>query len=486
MTTPVSFQCVVSNTTQFDIDFSFKNNFSSNFLSRASDYVVAITRMKVPVARIETFRVTDTSSYQLGIYASNSVTNSSQNFLSTIPNYLDSDLNNYYGSITYYSGADVLDIFSRTLYQAYMKMVKSYGSTYCTVLSPSTIVYDSASKPSGITTISQPFASNAIGKVAHIEVKILTFANYSTSWALNSAPTTVADGIINVVITAPSGKQLLFYEGTGSSINVSGNTTLVYCEGNYLQSSGFLTDSFSTKSIQNFLPPTESFYKLSGESAVGIWSITINSTNPIWGTLKYSVQLYTVPSGSPTTCPAFTLNNNKQITLSYEQAWINSGAELIMTPRLRYMLDFGNRSFIFDGTYYHFLYPAYLLNSTNVIVEVTQANPNLGALSNANRILVTSASLDVDGDVFSNLNQLSSVTTLCDFTIESASNESLADLYYSTDASIIPWRRYALKSTMPMRNIDFNIYVEYNDGTQAIAKIPPGSSGIIRASFFPK
>jgi hypothetical protein len=78
--------------------------------------------------------------------------------------------------------------------------------------------------------------------------------------------------------------------------------------------------------------------------------------------------------------------------------------------------------------------------------------------------------------------RLESVTTLTDF--DNPTDLNLTDLFYSTDASIIPWRRYKLKSSGPLQSIDFNVYVDSSNGSQLLLQIPPSMAGIVRASFF--
>jgi hypothetical protein len=486
--TPINFNVLLFNNGTNDIPFSYTGNFSSDLLEHQSRYAVAVTRIRVPVDKIQSFKVSDTTNYYISIVGTNQVTNTTGTFITNIPNYIASTSSvggsTYYNpSITYQSANDVLDIFSRCIYKSFSNYVKSYGSTYL-VSNSGGLLFDSSVNSLGTTSLSTTFTITRTNqKVAHIEVDISSFQQSASTWLLGGTLGASADCLINIQLTAPSGNTLVVWSGSASSINLSGSKTITFTEAGFIGLGSQLTDAASTATNQLYIPSTESFLKFSNENPNGTWTLSLSSTQAIYGSLTYAIRIYAVPTSMPSTPPTLSLINNN-IQISYEQKWTTSGVKLRFSPAIKLMLNFGNRSFIQTSDGYEFVFPAYPLLSTNSVLSFQQPMSSLKSLSNVSRVLISSSNLAADGDIVATNNVLTNLNTLTDFVLQTDSSQSLVDLQYSEAASIRPWRLYRLKNPNMLKKIDVNVFVEYYDGHTEIVNIGSGDIGIIRLSFF--
>jgi hypothetical protein len=71
---------------------------------------------------------------------------------------------------------------------------------------------------------------------------------------------------------------------------------------------------------------------------------------------------------------------------------------------------------------------------------------------------------------------------ISDFTVNT--EQDMGELIYTSDASIIPYRRYKLQSDTPLTQLGFGIFVKYKNGSLVKLTLPPGTSFGLKLGFF--
>ena len=132
MSALLNFQVLKENSSNAPIEFRYNETFNQEFLSRGSEWEVSVTKLSLPSSQFETFYMGDRQQdYSVGIVGSNPVTKKYNEYTEFLPDDRDVVSQVYsYGKIKYYSGNQVLEMMSRSLYIAYMNYVKSFGTGY--------------------------------------------------------------------------------------------------------------------------------------------------------------------------------------------------------------------------------------------------------------------------------------------------------------------------------------------------------------------
>ena len=73
---------------------------------------------------------------------------------------------------------------------------------------------------------------------------------------------------------------------------------------------------------------------------------------------------------------------------------------------------------------------------------------------------------------------------LQDFVV--GTTQDMGILIYTTDASVVPFRRYHLDSELPLNQLGFDIVIQYKDGSYAPVTLRPGSAFTMKMAFFLK
>ena len=60
----------------------------------------------------------------------------------------------------------------------------------------------------------------------------------------------------------------------------------------------------------------------------------------------------------------------------------------------------------------------------------------------------------------------------------------MGELIFSTDASIMPYRRYKLQSDTQLTQMRFIVYVKYRNGSVVKLQLPPGTHFALKIGFF--
>ena len=134
---------------------------------------------------------------------------------------------------------------------------------------------------------------------------------------------------------------------------------------------------------------------------------------------------------------------------------------------------------------YNFRFPAYIYSNSSLSKALTiyQFAGHISSLSNISRLIISSPSLATQNDYILSTFAIASSNQLADFTID-MDTDGISDLVYTTDAGVIPWRRYLLQSQDPLSYLDLTCQLEYSNGLSKPLILPPNSTFICRLSFF--
>lgn len=511
---------IQSNLTNDDIAFDYSVNTTSAILQHADDYLVSVTRVKIPSDKIQSMYIPDNSDFKIGFRISN-INNIAEerdeaDYYTKIPNQnpLSVDATKYYGAVTYYNSPQLLDVISRTLYISYRDFLAYHANTvgfgYRQVTIDGGMIFDTPTttgtpiitKSKSVIPANSPF--NASYKLAYLQFRldefIISFKDYRYSDNMNLTDNRAFDydldmynGAIQVYLTHPSGVTLQVFAGNAKDFyRKKGSTAkFMFSEGAFVPYNPHDLTSDSAGLDTYFLPVCESFHKFTGLTGSGTWSITVTSEDYVYGAISCNIVGYLVDSTRySVTSPTFGINSiSKVIMASYDEAMAKNRIKIIMTPKIKHLLDFGNNFHIYNSVKsdWEFIYPAYILHSTTTIVNLDQQISTLHRLNNSSRLLISSNALDVKGDFTATSNIVSAKNTLIDFVLTQDSDNSVSDLDYSTDASRGGgWRCYELTNPNPLTSLDIQMAIEYVDGSSLPLMISPGSQAIVRLTFHQK
>ena len=254
--------------------------------------------------------------------------------------------------------------------------------------------------------------------------------------------------------------------------------------------------------VSNVFYPQESFLTFSNAGSGGAWYISVvNTSNStvakrITGNIVARLEVFEL-ANIPSTPPVFGITSANKLELLYQQHYPVNNIKILVTPKLYRMLSFTGQSGIFNNKFdafeliwpnfplTHPLYSSIVSNSAQKTVNgystlvFTQFSSTVYRLNNVTNILVMAQALGKAGEYFNDYYQQQVVQ---DFIVNTEND--MGDLIFSTDASILPYRRYRLQSDTSLNQLSFSIYVKYKDGSIARVTMPPGTQYSMKIGFF--
>lgn len=497
---PINLQVIQNNFTNDEQEFRYNQIFNNNLLDRQNEFAVSVTRLKVPCSKIESFVIKDKSKYYFTLSSTN-ITNSANYQLATAIEYLPDetglteDPNEYVGPVRYYSPKQMIDLFNRVLFRLWIGYCRLWPNYQIDsgILIANWKTTQQASWTKNIVVTAQP---NSF--IANVELRVYRFITSNTPITSTDASTfTPVDLPTKLTLIHPDGTEVIVYSGGLASYidlnNYDTNRYVKFSEGAYNTCSKITLEG-SNRPYRTYLPYAESFLKLQGKTTIsGTWVLKYDTFANTYGEMAFALHVDTLPTGFdlPQTPPAFDLDSSdNRLSLTLEENFIKSDITIGMSSTMKSMIDFGplyhvKNNLIGASNDYIFKPPPIILDSSLVSKTYTykQDSPHLSSLSNIERLLLTTSSMSVENDFIYSNTALTYTNQLADFTLD-LSQDGLSDLIYTTDASIMPWRRYALKSPNSLANMGLDCVVVYTNGLQKTLVLPPNSNFLARLSFF--
>ena len=100
-------------------------------------------------------------------------------------------------------------------------------------------------------------------------------------------------------------------------------------------------------------------------------------------------------------------------------------------------------------------------------------------LNNVTNIMVGAQSVGVVSEFYNDYYQQQIIQ---DFIVNTEND--MGELIFSTDASVMPYRRYRLQSDTQLTQMGFNIFVKYRNGSVVKLTLPPGTHFAMKLGFF--
>lgn len=503
------FNAVVNNDTglisnaiyeeDMNIECSFSNVFSKSILEKQNDYELSIVRLVIPSDTIDLLNITSSNvnDYQVGYTYESKVNNTDTKLtraiklanlpLSAITN---PALTNDYPN-TYKSANDILEGMNRALAYSYYQMVYDISQT---ISYESSYGYHNMSKYTSFDTSVSNIINFSTYTPNAFETRVCSVKlTLQISLSSPSEPFSVILGNSNteclVVSTSPS--QPEFNQLTQICTFAEYGFCSVY-KGAYL----------SDDSGVNIFYPAESFLTFGTASSGGSWYLSIvnasNSTTAKKITGNIVAQLEVIELANVPSSPAvFGINTSNKLELFYQQQYPVNNMKVALSPKLFRMvaLTGNNHRFVPDFKVYEILYPNSPLthpiyssitpNSAQKTINgyssliFNQFNSSIYRLNNVTNILIIANALGVESEFYNDFIQQQIIQ---DFVINT--ENPMGDLIFSTDASIMPYRRYRLQSDLSLNQLSFYIYVKYKDGSIKKVTMPPGCQYSMKIGFF--
>jgi len=226
----------------------------------------------------------------------------------------------------------------------------------------------------------------------------------------------------------------------------------------------------------NFVQPAEPLSKLM--SALSGGHFTLRSV----GNVSCQWELEIIESNTqPQLSPFFNINSSGKLELIYSKNYPINNIKLCMSPKLERMFSFGHQARIWKGDHFEFMWPSLAFQDDIDLITWTQIYNTKYRMCLARKILVVGIGFNIVGEYFDSLNQQN---VIADFMIDT--EQDLGNLVYSTDAGVMPWRRYSLKSDMPLLELKVQIFAQYEDQSTSLINIGYGSSFELKLLFVPK
>jgi len=496
MQAPINIQAIYNNATNADATFRYNANFNVPLLPQQNDYSVAITRLRVPGTKIQSFVIRDQSRYYFTLASTNSSL-SNQFQLKTFTEYLpddsgvsSTDPNEYVGAVQYYNPSQMLDIFTRCMFRNWIGFCNLWQS-YVINTGFLTESWRTTQKSAWTRSINVPFIMNTT--LANIEFHLQRFITSDNPIGSNNV-ISPGDYPTRLTLVDPKGAEIILMNvGPKSYVDLNNydtNRYMRFTEGAYVPTNYYNLGA-SNKNVITYLPTAESLLKFNGNYYDHItqpnWTLKFDSFEPVYGEIAFRFIFHTLPTDKrlPSEPPTFSLDGSR-ISLNTSETFINSDIEIGFSPTIKAMIDFGESYHckLTNGDY-NFRFPAYI-NGSNPLsqqISILQFAPHISSLSNISRLIVASPSLSTQNDYVLSTFAIASTNQLADFTID-LDTDGVSDLVYSTDAGIIPWRRYQLQSGDPLSRLDLECVLEYSNGLTRDLVLPPNTTFICRLSFF--
>jgi hypothetical protein len=438
---------VVDNEDILNVPLSFNRTFNANIVNRCDDYEVSVIRMVLPSDNIDIMNITkdNQNDYTVGLYSS------SYESTCALPRNLSvSELSS--GDIPYNfrSQLDVVEAVNRSLTHCYNMLMQNAA--------PIVVNYpSSASVNSSSYTLSSPKYLCAI----NIKIGGVTISGTSK---------------LQIYFKAGDKKYLLWAGSTDDpeyKLFTDINNPIIFSDSALLPFNRCL----DTKSVYKF-QPYEPLLNTSN-NMVSNYQVLIESDNP--ATFKFGINMASTET-LPTIAPTFLIDTNGKLTLQLQQAYITNNIRCEMSPKLYRLFTFGAQSRRYYNGMYQMIYPQCLLtqNAPTQILSIEQFQSTRYRFNHITNILVIARNLDVNGEFY---NDYIRDNCLIDFALDTTTD--MENIIYSSDAGLLPLRRYRMNSSAPLTNLAFDIYAQYSDGSTKKLFIRSGCSFQLKLAFYP-
>lgn len=506
----IFFNAVVSNDTSLissavheedmNVEAGFSNTFNAGILQKQNDYDLSIVRLVIPSDTIDLLNITSNTAndYQIGFTYESKVNSSDTELtrakaLTSLPKSIGSyspGMTDYPNS--YKSTGDVIEGINRALAFSYYMMAYDVAQT---VKSESGYGYHSITKNTTFDTSVSNTLNFATYTPNSFESRVcsvvLTLRINITS---QSEPFSVILGNSNVecLVTTTSPNQPEYTQLSNNCAFAEYGICSVY-KGANLTTGGDFVNTFY---------PSESFLTFNTVGSGGAWYLSIVNTtnsalaNQITGTISAKLEVIEL-SNFPSSPPVFGINSSNKLELLYQQHYAVNNIKIAMSPKIYRMLSFtgSTERFVSDFKIYEFIFPNLplthpLYNSitpnsgqktTNgySTLSFSQFSSTVYRLNNVTNIVVTAQALGITAEF---QNDYIQAQVIQDFVVNT--ENPMGDLIFSTDASVMPYRRYRLQSDLPLNQLSFTVYVKYKDGSLVKATLAPGCQFSMKLGFF--
>jgi hypothetical protein len=454
----------------------------SPILNKPSDYGLSILKFQLPTEAIKSFVVNNANDYKIRYGSASNIDLSGTNEMFNYSGTATLPLSN---TFSYIQSSDVIEGFNRASFNAYRDYLYAYGRTDLIVSPYSSNVTVSATYSFNVTT----------GPFFHEQnVVVSATVPASTDGRLGYLKLTLnvgsADGQVHphrCYLISPTGVKCLIYAG----FTTETSKTLAFEDGNLtsLDSQTNYTLSLASGSYN----PKESFLKfITNTSQLGTWKLRFESMaweTAIHGfdqTVSYTVDCFFLPKqGSIGTSndlgivqfPILLGLDDTQtdiLQLKIHESYYYGNNYLAFTPKLNNLLGFPTYNGG-DG-FYKLKLPQVLLSNpmtSNSFFTYNQPASTLYKLTNIKAIQIRSNTLPVSGE-YSLASQTQVVMSI------NVNTDTKKDVF-EFSASIE--RVYDLIGDTPIADLNFSIFIEYNDGSVEPALIGPYSKFSMLVKF---
>ena len=452
----------------------------SALIQNPSDYALSILKFSLPTEAIKSFNVNNLNDYKIiiGNCSTIYVINDNNNFRT----FEGSNSLPLSSSYNYVNTEDVIEAINRTLLATYRDYLGSFSSG-----SPSfqnRLVYNNTYN---FTVNTSPWVheqSISINPVINTVDNILGYIKLTLNIGYVGSPI-IFKQPHRLYLVDPSGTKCLIY----ANFEGNYNNTLIFEDAN-------LTSLESIQDYETAIPsgsyqPKESFLKFNkSTSQFGTWKIRLESTNGnlIGGvdtfrlSVNYNLEMFFCPKQKDNSLSAVNFppvlgldeTDRTLLQLKLHESWFYSNNYLKLTPKLANILSFP--TYLSSDGNYKVKMPQVLLSptlSSNTFINYTQPLSTLYKLTNIKAIQIRSNTLPVSGE-YSIVSQSNIVMSI------DVPPDSQKDIY-AFSASLE--RFYDIIGNIEMADINFSVWVEYNDGTVSQAYLPPYSSFTMLCKF---
>jgi hypothetical protein len=460
----------------------------SPILTKPNDFGMSILKFQLPTESIKSFVVNNSNDYQIKYGSSATVGFFDETtFMNPYSGSSSLPLSNSYN---YINNSDVIEAFNRTSFQAYRNYLYDYGKTNIIVPIYSSNIVSSGSYS---FTVSQPnlfvheqtINISAGGSSATVDGRL---GYLKLILNIGSPDSNVRPH--RVYLISPTGVKCLIYAG----FTTLSSNTLSFEDGN-IQGLDSQTDYTLPLASGNYLPK-ESFLKfITNTSQLGNWKLRIESSN--WETMvlnfslnvSYTIDAYFLPKqGSQGNSNDLGIvqfpillgldeNQPDLLQLKIHESFLYGNNYFALTPKLNNIL--GYPSYNGGDGFYKLKIPQVLLSNpmtSNSFFNYNQPSSTLYKLTNIKSIQIRSNSLPVSGE-YSIASQTQIVMSI------NVNTDTKKDIF-EFSASIE--RVYDLIGDTPIADLNFSIFIEYNDGSVVPAILGPYSKFSMLVKFIAK
>jgi hypothetical protein len=448
-------------------------------LKKQNDYALSVVKLSLPAQAIDSFRALNTDDYRVKLSTYFDWTLAIPP-IATLADEREASNSLFLTSeYPYKNYEDVIESVNRTILKTFRDQLYLWIDGFYSgnrVVATDNFAFNIAVAPftySKVINIAKP--QHSTGRLGYIKVSV------------NSG--NVADPVQShsLTLTSPSGVKVTLYKNR----NTKTGNVMVFED-------GCMTSLSSLPDPKLPIPagtyqPLETFLSFnSGLDETGNWTFEWTST----GMFLENNLIGFAESGSVTIDASFIVNSysngndmemmqippvlretNGKLELLLHQTYYTSNTSLAFSPKLYAMLGFNGVKD--SGGYYRIKTPQIVLDNPitkNSYITFQQPVSTLYKLTPIRAILIKSNSIGVDGE-YDNIQQESIVMSIDTSTI------TLKDRY---EFSQTIDRYYDLISDSDLYTINFSVWVEYDDGSVVMAKLPAYSDFNLLIKFVRK